>query len=211
MRSAGRGWPRSRTSIRRFIVSTTPIWPRSRLNEDVTLLSYSPLAAGLLTGNTPRARCPRAAARRSTRPPAGRQPGWAQDDRGVAAAEAYGRLAAEHGWDVVHMVIAWQLTRPFKVVPIIGATTMDQLRHLIAGLDRDLPDELRRGIERCTAPTRCPIDVNPTVSILPTGRNEHEGPGMAGDPYAALGVSRSASAMRSRRPIGASRRPITRT
>jgi aryl-alcohol dehydrogenase-like predicted oxidoreductase len=74
--------------------------------------------------------------------------GGRKTDRGVAAAEAYGRLAAEHGWDVVHMVIAWQLTRPFKVVPIIGATTMDQLRHLIAGLDRDLPDELRRGIER---------------------------------------------------------------
>ena len=67
---------------------------------------------------------------------------------GVAAAQAYCDLAAEHGWDVVHMATAWQLTRPFKVVPIIGATTVPQLTHLIDGLGRALPEDLGRAIER---------------------------------------------------------------
>lgn len=119
------------------------------VNEDVTLLSYSPLAAGLLTGKYAEGAMPegsRAAVDKAT----GGQGnlGGRKTGRGVKAAAAYGALAAEHGWDVIHMVIAWQLTRPFKVVPIIGATTTDQLRHLIAGLGRELPDELRRGIER---------------------------------------------------------------
>ena len=77
--------------------------------------------------------------RRWTRPRAG---------PAILAAAAYGALAAEHGWDVVHMATAWQLTRPFKVVPIIGATTLAQLRHLIAGLGRELPEELLRGIDK---------------------------------------------------------------
>ena len=46
------------------------------------------------------------------------------------------------------MAIAWQLTRPFANVPIIGATTLPQLRHLIAGFGKPLPDDLRRAIER---------------------------------------------------------------
>lgn len=119
------------------------------VNEDVTLLSYSPLAAGLLTGKYADDAMPegsRAAVDKATGGPGNL--GGRKTPRGVEAASAYGRLAAEHGWDVIHMAIAWQLTRPFKVVPIIGATTTDQLRHLIAGLDRDVPDDLRRGIER---------------------------------------------------------------
>lgn len=119
------------------------------VNEDVTLLSYSPLAAGLLSGKYSDGRLPegsRAAVDKATGGMGNL--GGRRTERALAAAEAYGRLAAEHGWDVIHMAIAWQRTRPFKVVPILGATRLDQLRHLIAGLDRDLPDELARGIER---------------------------------------------------------------
>ncbi|MBM3605523.1 MAG: aldo/keto reductase [Alphaproteobacteria bacterium] len=119
------------------------------VNEDVTLLSYSPLAAGLLTGKYAGGAMPDGSRAAVDKANGGQgNLGGRKTDRGLAAADAYGALAAAHGWDVIHMAIAWQLTRPFKVVPIIGATTIDQLRHLIAGLGRDLPDELRRGIER---------------------------------------------------------------
>ncbi|RJL05420.1 aldo/keto reductase [Paracoccus aestuarii] len=119
------------------------------VNEDVTLLSYSPLAAGLLTGKYADGALPegsRAAVDKASGGPGNL--GGRKTKRGLKAAAAYGALAAQHGWDAVHMAIAWQLTRPFKVVPIIGATTMDQLRHLIAGLDRPLPEDLIRGIDR---------------------------------------------------------------
>ncbi|SCY86925.1 aldo/keto reductase [Paracoccus tibetensis] len=119
------------------------------VNEDVTLLSYSPLAAGLLTGKYSGGAVPegsRAAVDKASGGPGNL--GGRKTAQGVEAAAAYGALAAEHGWDVVHMAIAWQLTRPFKVVPIIGATTLAQLRHLIAGLGRELPEELLRGIDK---------------------------------------------------------------
>ncbi|MEE2859878.1 MAG: aldo/keto reductase [Pseudomonadota bacterium] len=119
------------------------------VNEDVTLLSYSPLAAGLLTGKYADDAMPEGSRAAVDKASGGMgNLGGRRTKRGMKAATAYGALAAQHDWDVVHMAIAWQLTRPFKVVPIIGATTMEQLRHLIAGLGRDLPDELRRGIDR---------------------------------------------------------------
>lgn len=119
------------------------------VNEDVTLLSYSPLAAGLLTGKYSGGAMPegsRAAVDKAT----GGQGnlGGRKTPQAVAATEAYGRLAADHGWDPVHMAIAWQQTRPFKVVPIIGATRMDQLDHLLAGLGKPLPDDLRKAVDR---------------------------------------------------------------
>ena len=119
------------------------------VNEDVTLLSYSPLAAGLLSGKYSGGAMPdgsRAAVDKAT----GGQGnlGGRKTPQAVAATEAYHKLAAEHGWDAIHMAIAWQLTRPFKVVPIIGATRMDQLDHLIAGLGKPLPDDLRKAVDR---------------------------------------------------------------
>lgn len=119
------------------------------VNENVTLLAYSPLAAGLLTGKYAGGAVPdhsRAAVDKAS----GGQGnlGGRKTARGLDAASAYAALAAEHGWDPVHMAIAWQLTRPFANVPIIGATTLPQLRHLIAGFGKPLPDDLRRAIER---------------------------------------------------------------
>ncbi|WP_374300417.1 aldo/keto reductase [Paracoccus sp. (in: a-proteobacteria)] len=119
------------------------------VNEDVTLLSYSPLAAGLLTGKYAGGAVPdgsRAAADKASGGPGNL--GGRKTPAGLAATEAYHRLAADHGWDPIHMAIAWQSTRPFKVVPIVGATRTDQLDHLLAGLGKPLPDDLRRAIDR---------------------------------------------------------------
>ncbi|MEM8804409.1 MAG: aldo/keto reductase, partial [Pseudomonadota bacterium] len=43
--------------------------------------------------------------------------------------------------DPVHMALAWTVTRPFPTIPIFGATTNDQMRHIAAGLDVSLSDE----------------------------------------------------------------------
>ncbi|MGR3747102.1 aldo/keto reductase [Paracoccus sp. (in: a-proteobacteria)] len=119
------------------------------LQEDVTLLGFSPLAAGLLTGKYAGGALPdgsRAAVDKQTGGMGNL--GGRKTTRAIAATEAYRRLAAEHGWDPVHMAIAWQLTRPFKNIPIIGATDIDQLDHLIAGLDRPMAQDLVKAIDR---------------------------------------------------------------
>lgn len=119
------------------------------VNEDVTLLAYSPLAAGLLSGKYADGALPQGS-RAAVDKAAGGQGnlGGRKTARSLAATQAYHALAAEHGWDPIHMAIAWQSTRPFKVVPIIGATRMDQLDHLLAGLGKALPDDMRKAIDR---------------------------------------------------------------
>ena len=114
-------------------------------NENVTLLAYSPLAAGLLTGkyaegepDGSRAAVDRAAGGSGDL-------GGRRTPRAAAAVAAWHALAAELGLDPIHMAIAFTRQRPFACIPIIGATTCDQLDHLLRGLDLVLtPDALRR-------------------------------------------------------------------
>ncbi|MDO5611619.1 MAG: aldo/keto reductase [Paracoccus sp. (in: a-proteobacteria)] len=110
------------------------------VNEDVTLLSYSPLAAGLLTGKYQGGTLP-PGSRAAVDKASGGQGnlGGRRTDRAAQAVDNWLALCATRGWDPMHLAINWQLTRPFKVVPIIGATTDAQLAHLIAGLGR-VPD-----------------------------------------------------------------------
>lgn len=119
------------------------------VNEDVTLLSYSPLATGLLTGKYQDGAVPegsRVAVDKATGGPG--DLGGRKTDLALTATDAYLQLAARHGLDLAQMAIAWQLTRPFKVVPIIGATTVEQLQHLIAGFDLSLSQDLVKEINR---------------------------------------------------------------
>lgn len=116
--------------------------------EKVTLLAYSPLAAGLLTGKYQNGEMPQGS--RAAVDKTGGGPGdlgGRMTRRGLEAVNAYHKLAAEHGWDPVHMAINWQLTRPFSTIPIIGATNLAQLDHLIAGLGRSAPDDLCKAID----------------------------------------------------------------
>ncbi|RJL10420.1 aldo/keto reductase [Paracoccus siganidrum] len=110
------------------------------VNEDVTLLSYSPLAAGMLTGKYSGGAMPEGSRAAVDVGHGGKgNLGGRKTQRGLRAADAYVELARKHGWDIVHLAIGWQLTRPFKTVPIIGATSLQQLEHLVAGLGR-VPD-----------------------------------------------------------------------
>jgi len=119
------------------------------VNERVTLLAYSPLAAGLLTGKYQDGGNPpgsRAAVDAGT----GGQGnlGGRRTDRAIEAVAAWLELAAELGLDPVHMAIAFIRQRPFPSIPILGATDTAQLDHLLAGLDLVLSDEALRRIDR---------------------------------------------------------------
>lgn len=119
------------------------------VNEGVTLLSYSSLAAGLLTGKYQDGALPdgsRAAVDRAHGGPGNL--GGRKTARALAAVDAYAALARDHGWELDHLAITWQLTRPFPIIPIIGATTLAQLDQQLEGLGRDLPADLVKAIER---------------------------------------------------------------
>lgn len=113
------------------------------VNEDVTLLAFSPLACGLLTGKYQNGALPA-----GSRLAINGDLGGRKSDRVFGAVQAYLDLAAAHGLDPVHMAMAWHRTRPFASCPIFGATSVAQLDRIIAGADVVLSTELVTAIDQ---------------------------------------------------------------
>jgi aryl-alcohol dehydrogenase-like predicted oxidoreductase len=110
--------------------------------ETITMLAFSPLATGLLTGKYQGGAIP-AGSRRSINEGLGGR--W--NDSLPPVIDAYLRLAAEHGIDPVHMALAWLQTRPFHCAAILGATTLAQLDHGLKAQDVILSRELIAAID----------------------------------------------------------------
>lgn len=112
------------------------------LRENVSLLPYSPLAAGWLSGKYYDGARPEGARfthdsyRTSQR----------LTDQAQKAADAYADLARDNGLDVAQMAIAFTLRQPFVTSTIIGATHIEQLKTDIAAADVELSDAVMMGI-----------------------------------------------------------------
>lgn len=111
--------------------------------EDIALLAFSPLAAGLLTGKYQNGAVPE-----GSRMTFGQQLGGRVTPRAFEAAEAYMQIARDHGLEPVHMALAWCVTRPFPTIPIFGATTNAQMATIAAGLAVDLPKEVLAALSK---------------------------------------------------------------
>ncbi len=107
------------------------------LNEDVGLMAFSPLAAGLLTGKYQDGEVPQGS--RMTFVP---EMGGRKSTRVFDAVAAYLDIADRYGLDPVHMALAWCRARPFMMSAIFGATRVAQLEHILAGADLELSDEV---------------------------------------------------------------------
>ncbi|MBK5928578.1 aldo/keto reductase [Rhodobaculum claviforme] len=112
------------------------------VNEDVTLLAYSPLAAGLLSGKYAGDVIPDGT-RRSVNPDLGGR----ITPHVWGAVSAYLGIAKEFGLDPTQMALAWCLTRPFPVIPIVGATNLAQLELALGAADLTLAPEVCAAIE----------------------------------------------------------------
>lgn len=111
-------------------------------HEDIGMLSFSPLATGLLTGKYQNGAVPDGS-RLSLSP----ELGGRKTARAFEAVDAYLAVAAKHGLDPVHMAMAFVRDRPFMASAIFGATTMKQLERIIAGADVVLGDEVMADID----------------------------------------------------------------
>ena len=107
------------------------------VNEDVGLLAFSPLAAGMLTGKY----------QNGAIPPGSRMAlvpnmGGRLSDRALGTVQAYLEIAERHGLDPVQMALAWCRTRPFMASAIFGATHLDQLPRILGSVDVTLSDDV---------------------------------------------------------------------
>ncbi|AHM02518.1 Oxidoreductase, aldo/keto reductase family [Roseibacterium elongatum DSM 19469] len=107
------------------------------VNEQVTLLAYSPLAAGLLTGKYQGGAVPIGSRMKGNGDLGGRATA-----RAFAAVDAYLEVAQKHGLDPVHMALAFTVQRPFAVSTIFGATTSDQLQRILDGVHVTLSEDV---------------------------------------------------------------------
>ncbi len=112
-------------------------------HEDVGLLAYSPLAAGLLTGKYLDAARP-AGSRLSINGDLGGRFTPHQEP----AVAAYVALAREQGLDPAQMALAFCLTRPFMASVIIGATSIAQLKIDIGAAEVSLSQDVMNGVRR---------------------------------------------------------------
>ncbi len=110
-------------------------------HEEVGLLAYSPLAAGLLTGKYQNGAYP--AGSRGT---INKDLGGRLQPHQETPVKAYLELAAQHGLDPAQLAIAFCLTRPFMASVIIGATKMEQLKTDIAAADVELSEDVLKAI-----------------------------------------------------------------
>lgn len=111
--------------------------------EQVTLMAFSPLAAGLLSGKYAGDVIPEGS-RRSFRADLGGR----ITPRVFEAVSGYLGLAREWSLDPVQMALAWCRARPVPTVPILGATTVAQLETQLPALALTLPDDLLAEIDR---------------------------------------------------------------
>ena len=112
------------------------------VNEDIGLLSFSPLACGLLTGKYQNGVIPAGSRRSIEASMHGRV-----NDKVWPAVDAYLALAQSHDLDPAQMALAWAMQRPFMGSVIFGSTTLDQLEIALGAQDLILSEEVIDAID----------------------------------------------------------------
>lgn len=110
--------------------------------ENIGLMAYSPLAFGMLTGKY----------RNGARPENARITMFSRFQRysnpaSTEAMDKYCELAEKYGLEVAQMALAFVSSKPFVLSTIIGATSTEQLRSNIEGLNVNLSAEVEEAIE----------------------------------------------------------------
>lgn len=122
--------------------------------EGIAVISYNPLAGGMLTGKH----------RMEGGPPEGTRftlgnAGAMYSDRywharQFEAVEAIRKVADEAGMSLATLAVAWVLANPAITCPIIGASRPEQLRDSLAAADRPLPADVKARLDEITAEWR---------------------------------------------------------
>jgi aryl-alcohol dehydrogenase-like predicted oxidoreductase len=113
--------------------------------ENVSLLPYSPLAGGVLTGKYNAKFLPqdaRFSAYKDSNPRQQAQFNRFVNDKTLASTQRYIDIAKTFDINVTTMATAWSMAHDFVASTIIGATTAGQLDDTLAALDVTLSREL---------------------------------------------------------------------
>ncbi len=128
--------------------------------EQVSLIPYSPLAGGVLSGKYNDGARPEGARFTNYLNAGERQQVMAQrfvNEKSLASTAAFMKIAEEEGMSPVTLATAWSKQHDFVASTIVGATFADQLPDIIAAADITISDEANAKIDAVSLEYRYPM------------------------------------------------------
>jgi len=119
--------------------------------EAIAVISYNPLAGGLLTGKHDRTSTPQQGTRFTLGTAAARYQARYWNEREFSTVEELRAVAKQAGMTMPTMAVSWVLSNPAITSPIIGASSSGQLADSLAAAENGpLPEELKAKLDGIT-------------------------------------------------------------
>jgi aryl-alcohol dehydrogenase-like predicted oxidoreductase len=118
--------------------------------EGVSLIPYSPIAGGVLSGKYNGGATPEGARFSSYIKKGGRHTAMAQrfvNEKSLSATERYMAIAKEAGMSPVTLATAWSKQHDFVASTIVGVSKLDQVAPILAAADLTLPDDVMKACD----------------------------------------------------------------
>ena len=128
--------------------------------EGVSLLPYSPLGGGVLSGKYNDDATPEGARFSGYLAMGGRQMAMARrfvNEKSVAATKQFMQIAADAGMSPVTLATAWSKQHSFVASTIVGATHEDQVDDILAAADITLGDDVLKQINKVSKEIMYPM------------------------------------------------------
>ena len=128
--------------------------------EEVSLIPYSPIGGGVLSGKYNGGQWPEGARFSRYKAIGGRQGAMVNrfvSDKAIASTERFQVIAEEAGLSVVTLAVAWSKQHDFVASTIVGATAEDQLPEIFSASDLVLGPEVMTAIHRVTREIMYPM------------------------------------------------------
>jgi aryl-alcohol dehydrogenase-like predicted oxidoreductase len=122
-------------------------------HEGVSLIPYSPLAGGVLSGKYQNGQTPHGARFSRYIEMGGRQAVMSQrfvNEKSLASTERFMAIAAEAEMSVVTLATAWSKQHKFVASTIVGVTHENQLPEIFAASDLTLDDSVMKAVDKVT-------------------------------------------------------------
>jgi aryl-alcohol dehydrogenase-like predicted oxidoreductase len=118
--------------------------------EGLAVMSYNPLAGGLLTGKHKRSAPPADGTRFTLGSAGGMYTDRYWKDREFDAVDALAALAKESGVELTTLAMAWVLANPAVTAPILGASKATQIKANVAAVELKLDAALKERLDKLT-------------------------------------------------------------
>ena len=128
--------------------------------EGVSLIPYSPIGGGVLSGKYQDGARPEGARFSRYLGMEGRQAAMGRrfvNEKSLASTARFAEIAKQAGMSTVTLAVAWSKQHDFVASTIVGASQEDQLDEIFAAIDLVLPDDVMKAIDKVSKEIMYPM------------------------------------------------------